>query len=171
MAVVNPSLIPFIEMLAELGIDWLAVELFDGIRRGQEPMEEDDALAQSRPRARAKQVEELPPGFHDSVAAEPLVGHRQLEWAADYVYARVEATLAEMSASISALDEIVASDSEGQVRRTSASVTLVLRDGDANAEEGRSTSRTDVEAARAKLSELRSVLDAWLDSNQSDTDQ
>lgn len=170
MAIVNPRLIPFIEMLAELGVDWLAAELIDGIRRGQEPTEEEDALAQARQRARAKQVEKISPAFRDSVAAEPLPGYRQLEWAADYVYARVEATLAEMSASISALDEIVASDSEGHVKAP-ASVNLVLRDGDANAEEGQSASRADVEAARAQLSDLRSALDAWLDSSQSDTDQ
>ena len=169
MTVLNRDLIPFIEVLAELGIDWLGAELIDGIRRGQEPTEEEHALASARQRARAKQMDKTLPVLDDSVVGEPLVGHRQLKWAADYVYARLEATLAEMLASLDNLDQIVASDSEENVKATTASLILSLQGSDV--EVYRSAGRPEVEAAWAQLSELRSALDSWLTRNQSDTDQ
>ena len=55
MAVLDPRLLPFIEMLAELGMDWLVFELVDGIRRGDEPAEDEYALTLAR-----QQIEQLP---------------------------------------------------------------------------------------------------------------
>ena len=169
MTVLNRDLIPFIEVLAELGIDWLGLELIDGIRRGQEPTEEEHALALARQQARTKQIDKTLSVPDDSVAGEPLLGHRQLEWAADYVHARLKATLAEMMASLDDLDQIVAPDSEEHVKATTASLILSLQGSDM--EEDRSAGRPQVEAAWAQLSELRSALDSWLARNQSDTDQ
>ena len=47
MAILDPRLLPFIDMLAELGIDWLAFELVEGIRRGEERLEDKGALARA----------------------------------------------------------------------------------------------------------------------------
>ena len=54
MAILDPRLIPFIEMLADLGLDWLAFELIEGVRRGEEPVETEDALALVRQRIRTR---------------------------------------------------------------------------------------------------------------------
>jgi hypothetical protein len=56
MAILDRRLIPFIEMLADLGLDWLAFELIDGIRRGREPEESAKALMVARERVRAGEV-------------------------------------------------------------------------------------------------------------------
>ena len=48
MAILDRRLIPFIEMLAELGMDWLAFELMEGIRLGREPVAREDELARLR---------------------------------------------------------------------------------------------------------------------------
>ena len=52
MAILDPRLLPFIEVLAELGMDWLAFELVDGVRRGKEPVEDEAALRRARDRTR-----------------------------------------------------------------------------------------------------------------------
>ena len=169
MAVLDPRLLPFIGMLAELGMDWLAFELVDGIRRGDEPVEDQHALA------RARQQTEQPPGddlerharswpANTDESAEsvptPILGDRQLQWAADYVLERLHATLAEMSQSLHALDEIV---EEPEVTRPEASAAepllVVIDDG-----EERVVRRAQIEAAQERLPGLRKALKAWLRS-------
>ena len=167
MAILDRRLIPFIEMLTELGIDWLAFELIEGIRRGQEPIEREDALALARQWVNTGNAEKFGRNPADSVEGEPLLGDIQLEWAAGYVNERLEATLAEMSASLGALDKIVSSGREGRAKTTEASPVLVLL----NAEEDRQIGRTQVEEAQAQLPKLRQSLENWLASTSSELDQ
>lgn len=157
MAVLDPRLLPFIEMLAELGMDWLVFELVDGIRRGDEPAEDEHALALAR-----QQSEQRPAGDrkrHASADSVPtsILGDRQLQWAAEYVFERLHATLAEMSQSLHALDEI---SDDLEVRQTVPSAVeplLVLLD---NGEE-RVVGQAQIKAAQAWLPELRKALDVW----------
>ncbi len=167
MAILDPRLIPFIEMLTELGLDWLAFELIEGVRRGQEPVETEAALALARQRVRTRDPEKFTHIPGDSVEGEPLLGDVQLEWTVRYVAERLNATLTEMSKSIDALDAIVASGRLGQTETTEASADLVLLD----VEHERRSSRTQVEEARAQLPKLRHSLDNWLASTRSDHDQ
>lgn len=167
MAMMDQRLIPFIEMLIELGMDWLAFELIEGVRRGQEPIEKEDALALARQKARTGSAEKFARNPGDSVVEDPLVGDNQLEWAARSVSERLEATLAEISASLCALDEMVASDREGQAKIAEHSAVLVLIDE----EQDREVSRTQVEEAQGQLDGLRQSLETWLVSTQSDIDQ
>ena len=151
-------------MLAELGMDWLAFELIEGVRRGQEFVENEDALELARHarhwRRRTREAENFARNPEDSVEGEPLLGDAQLEWAAGYVHERLKATLAEMSASLGALDKIVDSGREPQTTTTEPSAVLVLLD----AEEDRKVSRTQVEEAQAQLPKLSESLEAWLTS-------
>lgn len=48
MAILDARYLPFIEILTELGMDWLASDRIEGIPRGNEPLEDEHALAQAR---------------------------------------------------------------------------------------------------------------------------
>lgn len=48
MAVLDPRLMPLIEMLTTVAADWLAFELIDGNRRGREVEETANALTIAR---------------------------------------------------------------------------------------------------------------------------
>ena len=167
MAVLDPRLLPFIEMLAELGMDWLVFELVDGIRRGDEPAEDEHSLALAR------QQNEQPPAddlkgharisrMHtgESVDSVPtsFLGDHQLQWAAEYVFERLSDTLDEMSESLHALDEIF---DDLEVRQPVASaaepLVVLLDDG-----EERVVGRVQIEDAQERLPELREALDVWL---------
>jgi hypothetical protein len=167
MAILDRRLIPFIEMLTELGLDWLVFELVDGIRRGRESEESAESLKLAREHVRSGKIElaEREPGA--SVEAEPLVGDEQLDWVANFVDERLTATLAEMAASLDNIDGIV-----GPIRHEAAvkpfqadaapSPALVLLDG----EEQRKVGRPQLEEARAQLPKLREALASWLASAQ-----
>ena len=87
----------------------------------------------------------------------PFLGDHQLLWAAEYVFERLRATLAEMSQSLHALDEIF---DDLEVRQPVASAVepllVLLDDG-----EERVVRRAQIEAAQAWLPELREALDVW----------
>ncbi len=154
-------------MLTELGMDWLAFELIEGVRRGREPIEEEGKLALARQWARTGKAEVPDGDSEDDVLPEPLVGDSQLEWAACYVSKRLKAVLAEISASLDALDEIVASDRDGQAKTSEVATVLVLLD----VEDTGSVGRTQVEEARVRLETLHQSLDSWLSSTGTDLDQ
>jgi hypothetical protein len=58
MAILDARLFSMIETLVAAGLDWLAFELIEGVRRGQEIEETNDILAISRERARRQAVSE-----------------------------------------------------------------------------------------------------------------
>ena len=157
MAKLDPRLLPVVEILTELGMDWLVQELIEAIRRGDEPPEDEHALALAR-----KQVGQAPPDeitLHTSADSEtpPFLSDDQLQWAAKYVFDRLSATLAEMFYSLDALNQIV-EDAEGKQPTTSRTEpVLVLFDGD----EERTVRRAQVAIAQDRLPELRTALDAW----------
>ena len=169
MAILDPRLLPFIEVLAELGMDWLAFELVDGVRRGKEPVEDEAALRRARDRTRrASDVGEDKEQFGSAGgAATPLLGDDQLEWAARYVDERLRAAFDQIAHSLDALDEIVAGLDARPSDAPMATTRLVLR-GD---ESAYTVGRAEVDGARVRLSALRVALDAWVLSERSDSRQ
>ena len=169
MAILDPRLLPFIEVLAELGMDWLAFELVDGVRRGKEPVEDEAALRRARDRTRrASDAGEDKEQFGSpGGAATPLLGDDQLEWAARYVDERLRAALDQIAHSLDALDEIVAGLDARPSDAPMATTRLVLR-GD---ESAYTVGRAEVDGARVRLSALRVALDAWVLSERSDSRQ
>ena len=160
MAILDPRLLPFIEMLAELGMDWLAFELVDGIRRGDVPADDEHALALAR-----RQIGQLPADEFERHASAnsvttPFLGDDQLQWAVEYVFERLSATLAEMYKSLDALDEILDDPEERQPEASRVEPLLVLLDDG----EEHVVRRAQVETAQAGLPELREALDVWLRS-------
>ena len=166
MAILDRRLIPLVEMLTEIGMDWLAFELIKGIERGEEPIENEEALALAREKARKHRIGKVVRVPSDNVVGEPLLGDRQLEWVAHHVFERLKATLAQMLASLDALDELVTSDHERQGEIAESSAVLVLDNV-----EDRAVSRIQVERAQAQLGDLRQSLDTWLVDARSDVDQ
>lgn len=166
MAILNQHLVPLIETLTELGIDWLAFELIEGIRRGEEPVEDDRTLALARERAGTGTQHPKETEQHSSADDEPkpILDVVQVEWAARYVFERLSATLAEMTHSLDALDEIFDGRDEKQSPGSRSSAVLVILDGG----EGRSVDRAEIEAAQARLPELREALVAWVGSARSE---
>lgn len=167
MAILDRRLIPFIEMLTELGLDWLVFELVDGIRRGRELEESAELLKLAREHVRSGKTDlaEREPGA--TVEPEPLLGDKQLDWAARYVDERLTATLAEMAASLDNIDGIVGPICDEEAAKAfqadaAPSPALVLLDG----EEQRKVGRPQVEEAQGHLPKLRGALASWLASPQ-----
>jgi predicted NBD/HSP70 family sugar kinase len=163
MAILDPRLVPFIGMLSEVGLDWLAFELVDGVRRGREPEENVEALKRAREHVRAGERKIAALELGGSVEAEPLVGDDQVEWAARYVEERLGATLDEMAASFNNIDCIVGSIRDEETLDVvhagdRPSPSLLLIDG----KERRKVDRGQLEAAQGHLPELRRVLAIWL---------
>ena len=160
MAIIDRRLLPFIEMLADLGMDWLAFELLDGIRRGVEPVEDEHALARAREQSGQPATDQLDRHISVETEATPIRGDEQLDWAVEYTFERLTATLAEMSLSLHALDEILDEPGERGPAASKVEPLLVLLDDD----EERAVRRTQVETAQARLPELRAALDTWRSS-------
>ena len=158
LAILDPRLIPFFEMLTELGVDWLALEFLEGVQQGEDQVESERALDLARQRASGRGAAEPVQRSEPSVDTEPILGDAQLEWAARYVSDRLEAILGEMSESLDALDKIVLSRGEARAGSTKANSVLVLLD----AEEDRQVDRSRVEAAQAQLPKLHQALESWL---------
>ena len=169
MAILDPRLLPFIEMLAELGLDWLAFELVDGVRRGKEPVEDEAALRRTRNRARrASDAEEVTERLDSpGGTAIPVLGDDQLEWAARYVDERLRAALDQIAHSLDTLDEIVAGLDSRPSDAPVATTTLVLRGDDSSHTVG----HAEVDRARARIDALRRALDAWVLRERSDPRQ
>ena len=169
MAILDPRLLPFIEVLAELGMDWLAFELVDGVRRGKEPVEDEAALRRARDRTRraSDAGEDIERFGSPGGAAIPILGDNQLEWAARYVDERLRAALDQIAHSLDALDEIVAGLDARPSDAPVATTKLVLR-GDDSAD---TVGRAELDGARARLSALRRALDAWVLHERSDPRQ
>ncbi|MCZ0944164.1 MAG: hypothetical protein OXJ53_14000 [Gammaproteobacteria bacterium] len=142
MAVLEPRLLPLIEILVELGLDWLAVELVEGLQRGEEPIDDRKASEQYA---------------SSSGGGTLLQGVDQLQWAAQYVDKRLRSALDQTSHSLDALDQIAAADA----------IELVLRTD----EQKDTVDRAGLDHARAQLSRLSEALEAWVRSAASDFDQ
>ena len=169
MAILDPRLLSLIDVLAQVGLDWLAFELVEGVQRGEEPVEDRSALRRARDRAkRTSDASEQTERFASpSAVATPLLGDDQLLWAARYVEQRLLAALDQMAQSLDALDEIVSGvDTPPAVART-ATTRLVLRGADRVDTVG----RLEVDSARTQLPALREALDSWLLNERSDSRQ
>jgi hypothetical protein len=168
MAILDRRLIPFIEMLTDLGLDWLAFELVDGIRRGLEPEETAEALIMAREQVRADEVNIVKSEPAVGIETEPLLGDAQLEWTAHYVDERLKETLAEMLDSLNNIDGIIGPPPDKVTADAHpGAAAIVLRDRD----EDRKVGRAQAEEARNQLLKLREALASWLASTRTDIAQ
>lgn len=158
MAVLNPRLLELIETLTAARLDWLAFELIEGVRAGHpadEPGEARTEAGESIGSNTQANALAQPP----AIAAEtiPIPPDEQIEWAADYVGARLTETLEQLQSSLHMLDDIV----EGTTEATAASMpraVVVLRD----LEGGRECRSGDITGARDSLPTLRAALKEWI---------
>lgn len=172
MANLDRRLIPFIEMLTELGLDWLAFELIDGVRRGREPAVSPEVLKLAREHVRTGKSEVTEYDGSIAVESDPLVGDEQLDWVARYVDERIYATLTEMAIALDNIDRIVDSTREDQATiaplpDTMPQAAIVLLDGDEQMKVG----RHQIEEAQTQIPILREALAKWLASTRQDLAQ
>jgi hypothetical protein len=166
MAVIDRRLLPLIEVLAESGADWLAFELFDGLRVGRAPEDSDEELSRARLAIRKfirdeRLPEEEKVGYQ---AAVPIVGDEQIAWAANYVTDRISESVGMLEASLSQLESIVVQGRDSGMVPDIASTQI--EDGLAIRIEGEQISihRTELQQGIGALSVLREALDHWSES-------
>lgn len=90
MATPDPRLFELITLLADVGADWLGLEILDGVRAGLAVEESRDALVNAQMAARfghRPQIDKERALFFP--LAKELRGDEQLTWAAAYVIERL----------------------------------------------------------------------------------
>jgi hypothetical protein len=162
MAILDPRLLALIETLAAEGADWLAFELIEGIQRGRESEEPEDALVSARVRARFGEQGRREP-IVSVRPAMPILGDDQIVWAATYVSQRLDSALNDLAGASDALNAIAAAPSSQREREEEqhlqgppAPINIVIND-----EEVLTASHGEIETARDAIEELRSALDNW----------
>lgn len=167
MARLDRRLFPFLEMLTELGLDWLAFEVVDGIRRGVEPQEPEDVLAEARARARAGEAVHVEARKSPDIRAEakPLLEDEQLDWVADHVERRLDETFIEAISALKNLDALIdaPSTSDSRVPDSPRNVTKLVLLGD---DEASTLDLRQAEEAQHQLEKLKSALAGWLKSTR-----
>jgi hypothetical protein len=162
MAVIDRRLLPLIEVLAESGADWLAFELFDGLRVGRAPEDSDEELSRARLIRKFIKDERLPEEEKVSAqAAVPIVGDEQIAWAANYVTDRISDSVGMLEASLSQLESILSQGRDSGMVSDNASTQI--EDGLAIRIEGEQISihRTELQQGIGALSVLREALAHW----------
>jgi hypothetical protein len=167
MAILEPRLLPLIETLAEVGADWLAFEVLDGIRVGKVAEESLENLAAIQDAVRSAKPENFRTqkrvsGVQHSVSsAVSIVGDDQIRWAAEYVNKRLFDALSMLQASFDQLQSMVSTPSphDGVSPDVAASneITLIVL-GD---EEKFGVRKAETAKAIASLENLRKALSSW----------
>jgi hypothetical protein len=168
MAILEPKLLPLIETLAEVGADWLAFEVIDGIRAGKLAEEHLENLAAIQDAVRSaklenfrggeKRVNAVPPSVPPQV---PIIGDEQIRWAAEYIHKRLSDALSMLQSSLDQLQRIVSTpeprDGVSPDIVAGNEITLILQ-GD---EQKFSVRKAEITNAIAALENLRKALSSW----------
>lgn len=162
MATLDTRLLPLIEMLSRAGLDWLGLELMEGVRLGRPPEEAAEVLYQARLEAGGSQQSIDPELVAESGAEpQPIAGDTQLVWAVGYVVNKLEEAMNDFDAAFSNLEDLCTPDKEAEnVQREGmrVSLSLVLLEDEAS----HKLVANDLEATRNDLGELRHALQGWL---------
>lgn len=167
MAILDTRLLDLIETLVVARLDWLAFELIEGIQAGRPAEEPEEALAAARQSIRSN-MQPKARGEPHATLKEPqsIPADEQIEWAAVYVEERLDEALAQLQASIDALDFIVAGTTEHpetcealaqDIGAAGESTVSVLLNVDGEHKSG----REDVADARDSFPVLRAALAEW----------
>jgi hypothetical protein len=169
MALIDPRLLPLLEVLTTSGVDWLVFELMDGIRAGNVTEEPEVALAKARndvfnsSDARPIEFKSLEESV---VAAVPIEGDEQIAWATEYISKRIEDTILMLRAGLQGLEAIASAGSgpRGSARRIGKplELTLVLQDGDMTEKVQRASADNAIEAFKS----LQEALAEWAKSTK-----
>jgi hypothetical protein len=120
MATIDPRLIELIDTLVAAGADWLAFEIFDGIRSGKPGEESDNRDREMHRGLRSwKDDKSSAPGTRKGEAVmKPIEGDDQIEFAASYVVDRITEAIEMTRMSLDNLNRISAKSSEIQAKAT-----------------------------------------------------
>ena len=163
MAVLDPRLLPLLGTLADTGVDWLAFEIVEMVRRGREPLEAEDILKEAREKVRS-QVHSEHVTLDIPVVSEPILGDEQLTWAANYVAARLGGVLADLDAGYAMINAIAEDSGDtfwqdaSELSEASSGaplrIALIGQEGDA-------IEHSSIESAKKQISSLREALAQW----------
>lgn len=168
MVTIDPRLLDLIETLRRTRLDWLALEVLDGIREGRRPIEAREALEGARQEARSSAKPKPRRETKQSASEQrPIMGDEQIDWASAYVAQRLEDAVSMLDAAAANLDAILGSpDPEQLALDPIGSIEYVFLEGDATSE--RLFGHAELEVALASIPKLRVSLDDWaLSSRQS----
>ncbi len=167
MAIIDSRLLSLIETLVDVGADWLAFEILEGVQTGEvaEEPREKLRITQLNVRSRTRPVKERP--WDDAGPAPSVrlrVGDAQLLWAAAYVNQRLRDAVFMLDASFDQIERIlsIGPTHEGgpTVPATRGGMTFVLQTD----ERELSVNKNGLGAAGAELGHLQQALNAWLES-------
>jgi hypothetical protein len=158
MARLDERLLPLLEILGASGADWLAFELVEGIRAGRIDEESTDALERARTSVPERLTEAVRTSEDTAEIPQPvdLVGDEQIDWAMEYVNARLGDSLEMLESSLEGLDAIL-QGVPGTELPARTDITLVLQDG----EEYLQVDRSAAADAIQELERLTSALSNW----------
>ena len=164
MAVLDARLFPLLETLASAGLDWLAFEIVDGVRRGREPLETEEMLQAVREQVRSRQYSDrmsadLP------VMAKPIRGDDQIVWAGNHVFSRLDGILEDLDKGCAMIEavaqargEIYGQDHPALFKATAGVPLKILMINP----EGHPVDHGAILAAKNELIFLKAALDRWV---------
>lgn len=163
MSVLDPRLFPLLGALADTGMDWLAFEIVEMVRRGHEPLEAEEILKAAREKTRSQVDSELMT-LDIPVVAEPILGDKQIDWAANYVATRLDGALADLDAGYAFLNSIAEAS-----RDTFRQDASILSEAPSGApfqialigQEDDAIDQHSIEIARKEVLSLRRALVQW----------
>jgi hypothetical protein len=165
MALLDPRILPLLEVLATSGVDWLVFELMEGIGSRVTAEESERALAQAREdvsNAHDARPIKADTFGGDAFAPTPIKGDEQILWAAEYVFKRIEDILSMLSVGLGHLNSIVEARADfqelGSRVHRGPELTLVLQ-GEESDEKVR---QGDVQEATKALLTLKHDLEIWV---------
>lgn len=161
MAPPDPRLLQLTTVLTEAGLDWLALELLQGVRDGLLPEESVDDLERGQSAARSGKVLEHAEDLRAPAVADPqdFHGEAQLDWARDYVLARLSDASEMVATSLEQLNAIALPErsfTAGVNPRTGLAVELQIGEG------GEVVNIIDMDRVHADLAILRDALNVWI---------
>jgi hypothetical protein len=156
----DPRLIPLIDTLNDVGLDWIAREIVAVIREGLLDGVGRDELSEVQSKVRnARTASQLDQRASQTPTPLRLEGDDQIRWARGYISERIGGAIAMADASLSNLSAIVGVNPElhGDLSFSDSQVSIVLAVDDRRT----TISLSANQEATAALNSLNEWLTAW----------
>lgn len=160
MATIDPRLIELVETQVATGADWLAFEIFDGIRSGRPEKHSDNRGGEKHRGFRSwkKDKSSVPEPRIGEAVMKPIEGDDQIEFAATYVINRITEAIEMTRMSLDNLNQISAKSSEKRSEGelgSQTSITLGFEDNESHLTQDQAAQLLHL------LPELRTSLSEW----------
>ena len=152
----DPRLLPLIDTLSTCGLSWLAFDMLNELRQGEEPLEVEAVLAEAR--HYAMKADNFLRISDAEFSPQFIEGIEQLKWATKFIRDKLGGVIEELATCFENLEEIGRDNDLIEFEHASSPFRISLRDGD---------NRYDVLAeelhtATENVQKLDLLLDTWL---------